>query len=195
MPLKVKKGKGEFRLEYSAVDVCDPASQVTGVVQTPALDGLKIKLKTKREVKVKFDLKKGKVEIRGPDPQALLAQMKEFGGLVVHSGQLVRVDLKKAKKGKQKKQEFKFDDGKLRIKAPSAILKVTGEDAYGNTAAVQVSLQFAPKDKDNHRPKKRRKHKDSGKDHDKDDDDDDDDDHKKKIKHKKKREKDDDDDN
>ncbi len=188
VPLKVNKGKGEFRLEYSAVDVCDPASQVTGVVQTPALDGLKIKLKTKREVKVKFDLKKGKVEIRGPDPQALLDQLEEFGGLVVHSGQLVRVELRKAKKGKQKKQEFKFDDGKLKIKAPSAILKVTGEDASGNTATVQVSLQFAPKDKDNDRPKKRRKHKDRGKDHDKDDDDDDD--HKKK----KKKKKDDDDD-
>ena len=144
---------------------------MTGVVQTPRIDGLKVKLKTKSRVKVKFDLKKGKVEIRGPNPQALLAQLQQLGGLVVDSGQLVRVDLKKAKKGKQKKQEFKFDKGgKLRIKAPSAILKVTGEDDSGNTAAVQVSPQFAPKDKDDDRPKKRRKHKDRGKDHDKDDD-------------------------
>ncbi|MEE8490147.1 MAG: HYR domain-containing protein, partial [Acidimicrobiia bacterium] len=179
VPLNVKKhrdndkdeDKGEFRLEFSAADACDTALQVTGVVQTPPIVGLKVKLKTRSRVKVKFDLKKGKVEIRGPNPKALLAQIEESGGLVVHSGQLVKVDLKQAKKGKQKKQEFKFEKGgKLKIKTPSAILMVIGEDASGNTAAVQVSPQFAPKDKDNDRSKKRRKHKDRGKDHDKDDD-------------------------
>ena len=82
---------------------------------------------------------------------------------------------KMAKKGNQNKQEFTFEKGgKLRIKAPSAILKVTAEDASSNTAIVPVSTQFVPKDKDNDRPKKRRKHKDGGKDHDDDDDDDDD---------------------
>jgi hypothetical protein len=146
VPLKVEKDEGTFRLEFSVTDVCHATPQVTGVVRTPALGGLKIELKTKAEVKVEFDGKEKKVKIQGPNPQALLAQLQQFGGLVVTRGQVVKVELKEANSGKQ---EFKFEkDGTLKIEAPSATLQVTGKDGAGNTATLQAKPQFATGDDD-----------------------------------------------
>ncbi len=146
IPLKVEEDEGEFRLEFSATDTSDPAPQVVGVIVTPSLDGLEIKLKVKSEVKVEFELDKGKVKIEGPDPDALLAQLQQYGGLVVESGQLVKVELDDDDEGEQ---EFKFDkNGKLKLEAASATLQVTAEDASGNTSTIQVSPQFTPDDDD-----------------------------------------------
>jgi len=139
VPLDVEEDEGEFLLEFSANDACDPAPQVTGVVKTPALDGLEIDLKTDEQVKVEFDLGDGEVEIKGLDPEALLAQLQQFGGLMVDSGQLVKVEL-----DKDDAQEFKFgEDGILKIEAPHPTLMVTSEDASGNTVTAQVSPQLA----------------------------------------------------
>ena len=146
MPLEVKKDEGEFILEFGATDICDPAPEFTGVLETPDLDGLEIKLKTKSKVKIEFDFEDGKVEIQGPDPEALLTQLQELGGLLVDSGQLVKVELEEDDEGEF---EFKFEnDGTLRIEAPSATLKGTSVDASGNTATVQVSPQFEPEEDD-----------------------------------------------
>lgn len=146
VPLKVEEDEGTFRLEFSVTDVCHATPQVTGAVRTPALGGLKIELKTKAEVKVEFDRKEKKVKIQGPNPQALLTQLQQFGGLVVTRGQVVKVELKEANSGKQ---EFKFEkDGTLKIEAPTPTMRVTGKDNAGNTATVQVSPQFASGDDD-----------------------------------------------
>ena len=141
-----EEDEGKFVLEFGASDACDPTPQVIGVVETPNLDGLEIELKTKSKVRIEFNFEEGKVEIQGPDPEALLAQLQEFGGLVVDTGQLVKVKLEEADEGEQ---EFKFEkDGTLRIKAPIATVKVTGEDASGNTARQQASPQLAPEEDD-----------------------------------------------
>lgn len=81
--LDVEDDEGKFHLEFSATDVCNAAPKVTGVVKTPPLDGLEIELKTEDEVKIEFDLDEGEVEIKGPNPEVLLAQLQQFGGLVV----------------------------------------------------------------------------------------------------------------
>ena len=137
-----------FRLEFSATDACDPSPQVTGVLQTPSLDGLQVKLKTKKRVKVEFDLKKNEVEIEGPDPAAILTQLQDQGGLEVSNNQLVQVDLIKDNDGRPK-VKFKFEkNGLLRIKATSAVLRVTAEDASGNVATQEVSPNLPADDDD-----------------------------------------------
>ncbi len=161
VPLQVEEDEGKFILQFGATDVCDPAPQVTGIVETPNLDGLDIELKTKSKVEIEFDLEEGKVKIKGPDPEALLAQLQEFGGFLVDSGQLVKIELEEANEGEL---EFKFEkDGTLKIEAPSATLKVTGKDATSNTTSMRVSPQFAA-EKDDHDG-----HEDDPKDNDEDD--------------------------
>jgi len=147
VPLKVEEDEGRFRLEFSAIDICDPAPQVKAVVRTPPLDGLQIKkLKTKNEVKVQFDLDERKVEIHGPNSEAVLAQLQQFGGLVVNNGQLAKVSIEEAEEGEQ---QFKFDkNGELKIEAPTATLQVTGKDGAGNTATLQANPQFATEEDD-----------------------------------------------
>jgi hypothetical protein len=160
VPLKGKKKKGEFRVQFSAVDVCDSSPKVTGVVPTPTLDGLRIKMKRGSRVKIMFDFKKDKVEIYSPHPQAILAQLRQFGGLVVNNGQPVKVELKKRNKHGEKKQEFEFDKhGKLKIDSSSAILRVIGEDFSGITATVQVSPKFVPPYEDDDKKKKRQRNR------------------------------------
>ena len=146
VPLKVEEEEGAFRLEFSASDVCDLTPEVMGVVETPPLDGLKVKLKTKSAVEILFDLDEGVVKIQGPAPRALLAQLRQFGGLLVESGQRVEIKLKD---GDEDELEFKFDkDGKLKVEAPSVVLAVTSEDASGNASTSRASPQFAPGEDD-----------------------------------------------
>ena len=134
VPLEDKKE--EFRVEFNAVDICAPNPQVIGVIETPSLDGLEFELKQDDAIKIKFDLKKQKVEIQGPDPNALLNQLRTYGGIVIQNGQQVEVDIK----DEDKKQKYELEkDGWLKIKAATAILKVMAEDASGNKAEVRIS--------------------------------------------------------
>ncbi len=138
---KKSKAKGkktrEFMVTFGVDDNCDPAPQVIGSVQTPALDGLAIELKITSKVKITFDAKKGTVKIEGPDPEVLLKALQEFGGIVAENGQRVRF---KERHARTMKVEFKVkNDGTLEVKAPRLSLGVTGEDAAGNTTTVLVS--------------------------------------------------------
>ena len=129
-PLEVKKHKGKFQVDCQADDLCDVDPDRVSVIETPSLEGLEIhKLKKEKELKVKFDLKKGKVDIGSPDPEATLAELQEPGGLVVVHGQVIEVHLKQGHKW-----EYRMHKGQLEIKAPAAVLRCTATDASGNTA-------------------------------------------------------------
>ena len=139
-------GGSLFQVEYSCIDTCDTNPQVAGVIKTPSLDGLEVKLKTKSKVKLEFDLEDGEVEIQAPDPGALLSQLQEFGGLLVDSGQLVEVEFQDDED--EEEQRFKFDrDGVLKIEASSVMLAVICEDSSGNQATATATLTF-DEDKD-----------------------------------------------
>ncbi|MBI5149585.1 MAG: hypothetical protein HZA28_02275, partial [Candidatus Omnitrophica bacterium] len=139
VPLKDKGDEKAFRVEFGAEDICDPQPHVTGVVEMPSPDGLEVKLKRDHEIKIEFDLKKKKVEIQGPDPDALLNQLRTYGGVVIQNRQQVKVDIK----DEDKKQKYEFDEnGQFKIKAPTAVLKVVSEDASGNRVNVRVSPEM-----------------------------------------------------
>ncbi len=140
VPLSHKRNK-EFRVQFSAEDTCDPQPQVIGIIETPSLDGLRISLKQDHEIKIKFDLKRRKLTIHAPDPEALLNQLQTYSGILIPSGQPVKIH-PEDDDHKDKKQEYRFDDGWLKIKTTSAVLKVTAQDASGNESEVRVSPEI-----------------------------------------------------
>ena len=92
-------------------------------------------------MRIKFDLEKGKVDIRGPDPEALLGQLEEFGGLLVDSGQLVELELD------DDEEDGKFEikvkkDGTIEVEGWFFELLVTCTDASENEAEVTVTPVF-----------------------------------------------------
>lgn len=94
-------------------------------------------------------------KIEGPDPDTLLNQLRTYGGIVIQNGQQVEVDIK----DEDKKQKYEFEeDGWLKIKAPSAVLRVMGEDASGNKTEERVS----PEIRDDRDHDKKDKHEDDG---------------------------------
>lgn len=141
-PVDVEENEGEFKITYGAADVCDPGPHVRGVVKTPSLDGLDTELTKEDLMKLKFDLPEKQVEIQGPDPESLLAQLKEFLGFLVSGGQRAFVEI-----GAEEEQEFAVDADKiLHIEAPVPVLHVTAKDAFGNESAVDVKPAFSPED-------------------------------------------------
>ena len=143
---KIKKDSGLYTAVFACSDNCDPSPSLKGVIRTPSLDGLEVKLKVKSRVEVKFNLKKGKVTISGPDPQAILDQINENGGLLIDSGQLIKA---KVKDKYGSKPSFKFKkDGTLDVKGSSLEFVVTCEDSSGNVGTASAEPVFAPDDDD-----------------------------------------------
>ena len=141
--LDVEDDEGKYRAEFSCSDACDVDPKLTGVIVTPSLDGMEIKLKTKSKVKVVFEPAKNKVKIEGPDPEAILAQLQQFGGLVIDDGQQVQFELEDDDDGKM---TFKFHKGVLKVEGPSAdlfSLLVTCEDSSGNVGAAFATPEFS----------------------------------------------------
>ena len=146
VPGEVEEDEGEFEAVFSCSDSCS-SSQSVGVMVTPSLAGLEVELKIDPETKVEFDFEDGTVEIKGPDPQALLVQLQNLGGLVITSGQLLELEID----DDGDDVEFKFkDDGTLEIEGPagSHILKVICTDASGNSATATVTPTFAPEEEE-----------------------------------------------
>ena len=102
--------------------------------------GLDIKLKTKSKIKVAFDLEDGKVKIEGPDPQAILDQINNLGGLVVNKGQLVNVELDD---DDAEEITFKFNKkGILTIEGSLAELMVACTDSSGNVGTASATSEL-----------------------------------------------------
>ena len=89
----VDQDSARFAPAFAASDICDSEPSVTSVINAPSLDGLKVKQKTAQRVSVAYDFEDGAVQVRGPDPAAVLSQLEELGGLLVSDGLSVRLDL------------------------------------------------------------------------------------------------------
>ena len=160
--------KDRFTVQYSAADTCDPDPTVGGVIAVPDAEHLRITYKRKGgddesfddesidgeslsniriTSKITFDLKKGRVTVQGPDPEALWTQIQAAGGIPVDSGQELKIQIKRGRK-----YEYTFDqEGNLvAIKAPEATLLATATDASGNvgTATATLPLLVATGDDD-----------------------------------------------
>ena len=144
IPIDVEEDEGLFEIVATATDPDDNLESVVAVIVLPALNGLDIELKVKDKIKIEFDLEEGKVEIKGPDPEALLAEITEFGGFLVENGQIIKVEV-----SDDSEYELKFkEDGTLKIEAPEVTLLVTAADTEGESDTDTASLVFTPEDEE-----------------------------------------------
>ena len=90
------------------------------------------------EIEIEFDLEEGEVEIKGPGPDGLLAEIEEYGGLLVSDGQYIRVEL-----SDDLEYELKFDDSILEVEAPEVTLRVIATDTEGESDTATASPVFA----------------------------------------------------
>jgi hypothetical protein len=142
-PVDVEEDEGLFEVVATATDPDDNLDTVTAIIELPSIDGLDTKLKEKNKVKVEIDLDEGKVKIEGPDPDALLAEILQYGGFLVEDGDLVKAEPKE-----HLKYELKLKKGVLKIEAPEITLRVTATDTEGLTDTATASPVFTPENDD-----------------------------------------------
>lgn len=123
---------GLFQLQVTATDPEGSQLQVVTILQLPLGDReRKPKLKEARKVEIKVTGKE--LEIKAPDPQALLDQMTTYGGIIVDAGQ--PIDLRAKKKGDIKLQAT---DAGWRLDAPAIAMTIIAIDDGGLSSSVQV---------------------------------------------------------
>ena len=138
-PIDVDHDEGTFRVVADGTDPDGNLESVVAVIKTPSIDGLDVELNVDDEVKVKFDPEEGEVKISGPDPQALLEQILELGGIAVPDGQIVEIESEDG----GDETDFEFDDGVLEIEASDVTICVIATDTAGemDTAVAEPVFQ------------------------------------------------------
>jgi hypothetical protein len=133
----VRESKARFTVVATATDLNGDFLEVVAVIRTPPLHAdQEVVLKVKKKSEVKF--KQNKVEIAGPDPQALLDQIQQHGGILVKDGQTIEVKLTNASEYKVELQE----EGLL-FEVQDLVLEVVAVDAAGVSTRASASPVFA----------------------------------------------------
>ena len=124
---------GIFEIQITASDPESNPPSVVTILKLPLGEReRKPKLKEARKLEIKVTGKE--IEIKAPDPQAILDQLTAYGGIVVEAGQ--QIDLRVKKKGDIKVQ---WEDKRWRLEAPAIQVEVIATDAGGASNSVQVS--------------------------------------------------------
>lgn len=128
---------GIFEIQITASDPESNPPSVVTILKLPLEEReRKPKLKEARKLEIKVTGKE--IEIKAPDPQAILDQLTAYGGVVVEAGQ--QIDLRVKKKGDVKIQ---WTDERWRLEAPTIQLEVIATDATGASSSAQVSSCLA----------------------------------------------------
>jgi hypothetical protein len=114
-------------VDATAIDPDDNLESVMAYIELPSLEGLDIKLKKNHKTKVNFNLEEEKVKIKSPDPQGLLEEIVEYGGIAVKHGQNIWIRTS----DDYSKYELQLKKDILQIKAPEVTLYVTATDSDG----------------------------------------------------------------
>ncbi len=136
MPLACAGNSGKFQVVATANDRNGHPQAVAARIKLPWREGsqrVQLKVGAQSEIKITPN----KVEIKAPDPEALLAQLQRDGGILVENGQVVQATRKAASQ-----QGFKLVDGVWQIAAPALELQVgtTGADGFTNLATVTADI-------------------------------------------------------
>lgn len=128
---------GVFAIQVTASDPESNPPRVVTILKLPlGARERKPKLKEARKLEIKVTGKE--IEIKAPDPQAILDQLTAYGGIVVEAGQ--QIDLRVKKKGDVKVQ---WNDERWRLEAPTIQLEVIATDATGASSSTQASSCLA----------------------------------------------------
>lgn len=127
------KEAGIFQIQVEATDREGSLQAVLVILKLPpSAHEREPKLKADDKIEVKFSEKR--LEIKGPDPQALLDQITAYGGLLMQNGQRIDLRIKNKAEGKVGLR------GELwRVEARGIELVVIATDAAGLTSSAQVT--------------------------------------------------------
>lgn len=123
---------GLFQIQVTATDPENALQSTLIILKLPASDQeRKVEQKEGRKTEIQFS-NKG-LEIKAPDPQAILHQINAYGGIIVQNGD--RIDLRFKKKGEG---ELRLEDDGWRLEARTIELQVIAVDNAGLTSTTQV---------------------------------------------------------
>lgn len=138
-PINVAPGEGTFTIVATGTDPDGDPLTIVSVLITPSLTGLDIELRTDPLVKVRF-VEDGKVEITGPDPEAILVSLRELGGFAVEDAQTIQVE---TGGNPNVVLELKLV-GLLEVEGLAIMLKVTATDPLGAFSTATATPVFPP---------------------------------------------------
>lgn len=123
---------GIFQIQVTATDPENALQDTLIILKLPPSDQeRKIKQKEGRKTEIQFTNKQ--LEIKAPDPQALLDQINAYGGIIVQNGE--QIDLRFKKKGEG---ELRVEDNGWRLEGRTIELQVIAVDSAGLTSTTQV---------------------------------------------------------
>ncbi len=123
---------GRFQIQVTATDP-ENALQGTLIILKlpPSAQERKVKQKEGRKTELQFTNKQ--LEIKAPDPQAILHQINAYGGIIVQNGE--QIDLRFKKKGEG---ELRLAENGWRLEGRAIELQVIAIDSAGLTSTTQV---------------------------------------------------------
>lgn len=123
---------GIFQIQVTATDPENALQGTLIILKLPSSDQeRKVKLKEGRQTELKFT-NKG-LEVKAPDPQALVDQINAYGGIIVQNGDQIDLHFKKKGEG-----ELRLEDEGWRLEARTIELAVIAADSAGLTGATGV---------------------------------------------------------
>ena len=139
-PINVLSSEGTFSVVATGTDPDGDPTALNAVIATPSTRGLELTLTVSDLAKVAFDTVRGKLDIKGPDPQAIMDLLQELNGFKVDHEQVLKIELAADKKF----ELFVQTNGTLNIQAPQVTLEVTAKDTFGASDTATATPIFPP---------------------------------------------------
>ena len=139
-PLTVTPEEGIFSIAATATDPDEDPLVIDSYLVTPSLIGLEIELSVQPLISVSFEIDAGNVEIKGPDPELVLASLRELGGFAVEDAQIVEIEIEV---GSNVTLALRMD-GSLKVEAAAVTLKVVATDPLGQSSTAIANPTFPP---------------------------------------------------
>ena len=139
-PLTVTPEEGIFSIAATATDPDEDPLVIDSYLVTPSLIDLEIELSVQPLISVSFEIDAGNVEIKGPDPELVLASLRELGGFAVEDAQIVEIEIEV---GSNVTLALRMD-GSLKVEAAAVTLKVVATDPLGQSSTAIANPTFPP---------------------------------------------------
>ena len=136
-PIETEDDGGTFKVISSGSDRDRNLDTVVAVILAPYHNRIDVRTEVKKRLKVQFERRV--VRIEAPDPQAVLDDITEFGGIVVSNGQRVRIRIDED----SDESVYRYrSDGTLVVESPRVTLRVTATDTEGASDSAKVRPAF-----------------------------------------------------
>ncbi|MBN1448005.1 MAG: choice-of-anchor I family protein [Bacteroidetes bacterium] len=135
--------KGDFEVNITATDGCDPEPMVHAVIEIPATDGnTVIKYNMASLPRLKFDPAKNTVTVDAPNPQQFWTDILAAGGIPVVDGDVLEYDL--IPSYTKFDYDFMTDGTLVKVKAAvDPVMMVAATDASNMTTTESATASFA----------------------------------------------------